>query len=96
MPIAPAKDVSNVRRFLETRFFKLNPNAMPALIDVGLKVLSFFFFFFDKLLSPSLSNKAVACSPTFFIARLRLRLDVFFFLLVSSSFCSFWVFISAF
>ncbi len=72
MPIAPAKDVRNVRRFLEMRFLRLNPNAIPALIDVGLNVLSFFFFFFDKLLSPSLSNKAFVSSPTFLIATLRL------------------------
>ena len=88
MPIAPAKDVSNVRRFLETRFFKLNPNAMPALMDVGLNALSLFFFFLERLLSPSLSKMALDSSPTFLIATLRLWFDVFFFLSGLPSFCT--------
>ena len=88
MPIAPANDVRQVRRFLETRFLRLNPNAIPALMDVGLNALSFFFFLFERLLRPSLSNTSFASSPTLRIATFRLWLDFFFFLSDSSSVCT--------
>lgn len=52
---------------------------MPALMDVGLNALSLFFFFLERLLSPSLSKMALDSSPTFLIATLRLWLDFFSF-----------------
>ncbi len=78
IPILPANAVRKVRRFLENRLRKLSPNAIPALIDVGLKVLSFFAFFLRcllRLLSPSLSKISLLSARIRFICFLRLRLD---------------------